>query len=156
MFDYDEISSKKAKLISNLVLLSNNTQLLSIKIYTYVFITIFIAFQELIEKSRMFQIFSLLWFLSCIAYNLMDIKIELIMEGIEDYASTEPDEDIEPIHYFMEIENTEIKLSIIMNVIMSILHFYFLFNMNLKNCSIVLIIRLLFKEIIKAIELKYK
>lgn len=156
VFDYEEISDKKAKLISKLVLLSNNTQVLSLKMYTYSFVLSVLLFESEINKTRMFKIGVLFWFLCCVAYNLMDIKIDLIVERIEDYASTEPNEDMDLFHYFMEIENTERNISILMNVVMSILHIYFIYNTNFRIAAVCLIVRLMLKEIIKAIELRYK
>lgn len=156
IFDYEEISDKKAKLISKLVLLSNNTQILSLKMYTYSFVVILLAFEKQFSGTNLFQICSLFWFICCVAYNLMDIKVESIVEDIEEYASSEPNEDADLFHYFMEVENTERTISIVMNIIMSLLHIYFVYHMDFRFAAVCLIVRLMLKEIIKAIELRYK
>lgn len=156
IFDYEEISDKKAKLISKLVLLSNNTQILSLKMYTYSFAVVLLLFEKEIQTIWLFQIGIMFWFMCCVAYNLMDIKVESIVEDIEEYASSEPNEDADLFHYFMEVENTERNISIIMNVIMSVLHCYFVYSIEFRLAVVCLIIRLMLKEIIKAIELRYK
>lgn len=156
IFDYEEISDKKAKLISKLVLLSNNTQILSLKMYTYSFTVILLLFEKEIKTTWLFQIGIMFWFMCCVAYNLMDIKVESIVEDIEEYASSEPNEDTDLFHYFMEVENTERNISLMMNVIMSVLHCYFVYNIEFRFAVVCLIVRLMLKEIIKAIELRYK
>ena len=150
------MNKKKALLISKLVLLSNNTQVFSLRIYTYFFLLAFVIDCNLLasQYSVFVRYLFSLWLFSCVVYNITDIRSDMIVEKIEDYASSEPDENIDSMYLMMELENTERNISFVINLIMVSSHVYFLYANNFKYACMALLVRLILKEVIKALDLR--